>query len=302
MYKKAFHAFLFLLFLSELACAQTDSLRHSGQRKIILLSSSAIITTGSIVYLNEAWYKQYNTGRFHVFNDNDEWLQMDKAGHIFTNYQLSRLMMNSFDWAGFNKNQKLFIGGTIGFAYMNAIEIMDGFSEGWGFSWGDELANFVGTSFAISQEALWHQQRIQLKFSYAQSGLAKYNPSLLGKNFYTQVLKDYNGQTYWLSVNPSSFIKKQNKFPKWLNVAFGYSAYGMIGGKFNGFTVQNEDGTVLRFDRQRRFYASIDVDLTRIPTKSRFLKAVFSAVNIIKFPAPALEFSTKGTRGYFLYF
>ncbi|MBA3664141.1 MAG: DUF2279 domain-containing protein [Bacteroidetes bacterium] len=316
--------FIFLMFAHHSFFANTDSLfKHTEYRKflikpsrsafravepnyklrkIILLSSSALLTTGSVFYLNEAWYKQYNTGKFHFFNDNNEWLQMDKAGHVFTNYQLSRLMMNGFQWAGFNKKQKLFIGGTIGLAYMSAIEIMDGYSQGWGFSWGDELANVLGTSIAISQAALWNEQRIQLKFSYGQSGLAQYNPDLLGKNFYTQILKDYNGQTYWLSINPTSFIKKENKFPKWLNIAFGYSAYGMIGGSYNSFTVQQPDGTVLRFDRERRFYLSVDVDLTRIRTRSKFLKGLFSAINIIKFPAPALQFSNKGTRGYFLYF
>lgn len=277
-----------------------DTLKNS-RKKTILLGSASLITVGSLVYLNNAWYKQYSTGKFHFFNDNDEWLQMDKAGHCFTTYQTGRLMMNAFDWAGFNKQQKLLSGG-IGYAYMTAIECFDGFSNGWGFSWGDMAANTLGSSGAILQEAFWNEQRIQIKFSYAQSGIAQYNPELLGENFYTQILKDYNGQTYWLSVNPSSFIKKSNRFPKWLNIALGYSAYGMIGGRYNSFAVQKEDGTVLKFERERRFYLSLDVDLTRIKTKSKLLKGIFSAVNIIKFPAPALQFSNKGLRGYGLYF
>ncbi len=270
-------------------------------RKIILASSSSALAVGSLVYLNKAWYQQYNSGKFHFFNDNSEWMQMDKVGHFFTTYQTSRLMMQAFDWAHYNKKQKLFIGGTIGLTYMTAIECMDGFSNGWGFSWGDETANILGTSLAISQEAFWGEQRIQIKYSYSQSGLAQYNPSLLGENFYTQILKDYNGQTYWLSINPSSFIKKQNKFPKWLNLAVGYNAYGMIGGHYNDFTITDENGTALYFDRARRFYLSVDVDLTRIKTKSKFLKSVFSVFNVLKFPAPALEFSNKGLRAYWLY-
>jgi len=210
--------------------------------------------------------------------------------------------MGAFKWAGSNRTQQLFIGGTSGLIYMTAIECMDGFSNGWGFSWGDELADVLGASAAISQEALWHKQRIQIKFSYAQSGLAKYNPDLLGKNPYTQVLKDYNGQTYWLSANISSFLKKETKFPKWLNVAVGYSAYGMLAGRYNSFIVQDDQGNVLRFERERRFYLSLDVDLTRIKTRSKFLKSLFSAVNILKFPAPALQLNPKGIRGYWIYF
>ncbi len=272
------------------------------RRKIILASSSAVLTSGSLIYLNQAWYQQYNTGKFHFFNDNDEWLQMDKVGHVFTNYQMARLMMGGFKWAGFKKKQQLFIGGTIGLAYMTAVEVMDGFSKGWGFSYGDEIANVLGASLAIGQHAYWNEQRIQLKFSYSQSGLAKYNPELLGESFATQILKDYNSQTYWLSVNPSAFIKKENKFPKWLNVAFGYSAYGMLAGTYNNFTVQDADGNVFKFERERRFYFSLDVDLTRIKTRSKILKKVFSVISILKFPAPAIQFGKKGAKFYYLYY
>jgi len=296
--------FILCLMMAKITFAQTDSLApvNYKTRKLILASSTAVLTTGSLLYLDQAWFDQYSTGKFHFFNDNKEWLQMDKAGHLYTNYQTSRLMMGAFNWAGFNKKQELFIGGTIGFAYMTAVECMDGFSKGWGFSYGDMIANALGASVAISQQAFWKEQRIQFKFSYAQSGLAKYNPDLLGKSLSTQLLKDYNSQTYWLSVNPSSFITKENKFPKWLNVAFGYSAYGMLGGYENNIVVQDADGNVLKFDRERRYYFSLDVDLTRVKTKSKVLKKVFSVINILKFPAPAIQFSKNKTRFYYLYY
>jgi len=296
--------FILCLMMAKITFAQTDSLApvNYKTRKLILASSTAVLTTGSLLYLDQAWFDQYSTGKFHFFNDNKEWLQMDKAGHLYTNYQTSRLMMGAFNWAGFNKKQELFIGGTIGFAYMTAVECMDGFSKGWGFSYGDMIANALGASVAISQQAFWKEQRIQFKFSYAQSGLAKYNPDLLGKSLSTQLLKDYNSQTYWLSVNPSSFITKENKFPKWLNVAFGYSAYGMLGGYENNIVVLDADGNVLKFDRERRYYFSLDVDLTRVKTKSKVLKKVFSVINILKFPAPAIQFSKNKTRFYYLYY
>ena len=292
------------LFVPNVFRTQVDSLQTANHKtkRIILASSYGALSVGSLLYLNQAWYSDYNTGKFHFFNDNNEWLQMDKAGHFFTNYQISRLMMGGFKWAGFNKKQQLFVGGTIGLGYMTAIEIMDGYSDGWGFSWGDAFANLLGASTAISQQAFWNEQRVQLKFSYAQSGLAKYNPSLLGKEFYTQILKDYNGQTLWISVNPSCFMKRENKFPKWLNLAVGYGAFGMLGGFKNNIAVQDENGNVLKIDRERRVYVSLDVDLTRIKTKSKFLKSVFSVVNILKFPAPAIQFSNGKFRGYYLYY
>src|SRR6185369_2255358 len=100
----------------------------------------------SLIYLNQAWYSSYNTSNFHFFADGREWLQMDKVGHAFTTYQIGRFMMQSMQWAGFTEKQSVFIGGTSGLAYMTAIEAMDGFSAGWGFSWGDMLANTSGSA------------------------------------------------------------------------------------------------------------------------------------------------------------
>jgi len=227
---------------------------------------------------------------------------MDKVGHFFTTYQTGRLMMEAFTWAGYSKRQQLWVGGLVGFGYMTAIEIFDGFSRGWGFSWGDQFTNLLGSAAAISQQIGWQEQRIQIKFSYSQSGLAKYNPSLLGKSPYTQVLKDYNGQTYWLSVNPYSFMKKSARFPKWLNIAVGYGAGGMIGARNNNLIVRDSKGEVLNFERNRRFYLSLDVDLTRINTKSKLLQKIFSVVNILKFPAPALQWSGNQFKFFYLYY
>lgn len=302
--RKKFSLFIIFFFLCQVFFGQNDSVgtRQFKKRKIILASSTGALTVGSLFYLNVAWYSEYNTGKFHFFNDSKEWLQMDKAGHAFTNYQMSRLMMSAFDWAGYTRKQKLIYGGGIGFTYMTAIEIMDGFSRGWGFSWADAFANGLGTGIAIGQELAWKEQRVQIKLSYSESGLAKYNPSLLGESPSTQILKDYNGQTYWLSVNPSAFVKRKNKFPKWLNVAVGYGAYGMLGGHYNTVLAVDGDGNVLKFERTRRIYLSLDVDLTRIKTKSKLLKGVFSVVNMLKFPAPALQYSKGAFRFYPVYY
>lgn len=292
-----FSAIIFLaVFTAWSLNGQNDSsIVNYRERKIILASSSVGVAGISLLGLNHAWYSEYNTGKFHFFNDNAEWMQVDKAGHFFTTYQTARLMMQAFDWAGCSRKQQLFIGGSWGFVYMSAIEIMDGFSRGWGFSWGDQSANLLGSAMAIAQEARWKEQRIQVKFSYSNSGLANYNPSLLGEDNYSRLIKDYNGQTLWLSVNPVSFLNGEPKFPSWLNVAIGYGAYGMLGGHDNPALV-DEAGRVIHMNRVRQYYLSLDIDLTRVPVKSKFLKAVFSVVNILKFPAPALELSQNKLR------
>lgn len=285
--------FVFTLFFAFLISeASNDSLnpKPAINRKLIVGGTSAVLGLGSLLYLNQAWYADNRTGDFHFFNDNNEWLQVDKVGHMFTTYQTGRLMMEAFDWAGYSKKQKLFVGGALGLYYMTVVECMDGFSEGWGFSWGDEFANVLGSAMAISQEAAWGEQRVQLKFFYSNSGLAQYNAELLGDKAYTRPLKDYNGQSYWLSISPATFFKGKTMFPKWLSISFGYGAHGMIGAEENP-TLVDASGNPIVYERYRRYYFSFDLDLKQIKVKSKFLGALFSALNVIKFPCPTLEYS-----------
>jgi hypothetical protein len=296
--KQFLHTILFLSIVGSTLFAQTDSTRSKKCRRIVLVSGSTVLTAGSLVYLNQAWYKQYSTGKFHTFNDNAEWLQMDKAGHSWTNYNLGRLMMDAYDWAGFTKKQKL-LSGTIGFAYMTGIEVMDGYSAGWGFSWGDMGANAFGAGLAIGQEALWNEQRVFIKYSYNESGLAKQNPDLLGRTTSEKILKDYNAQTYWISFSPFAFIKGDHKLPKWLAVSFGYGAQGMIGARnlpaLECATPPLPDWYLHPPERIRNYYVSLDIDLTKIKTRSKTLKTIFTTLNMVKVPLPTLGFNKYGT-------
>lgn len=294
-----------MLFVSQNILANSfskDSLSFVKTKKIGLGVFCVGLTSGSLVYLNQVWYSQYNSGKFHYFDDSQEWLQMDKVGHFHSTFQISNLTMKAFNWAGFNTKQKLWIGGTLGYGYMTAIEIMDGYSSGWGFSWADMGANTLGTALAIAQEAAWKEQRFNLKIGFHQTEFAQYNPNLLGKDLSEQILKDYNGQTYWLSVSPFTFIKSDKKLPKWLALSFGYGADGMIGANFNNIAVLDAEGNVKQFDRVRQYYLSVDVDLSKIKTKSKFLNAVLNGLNILKIPAPTLEMSNGKAKFHYLYF
>lgn len=287
-----------LMFLFGVFSAQNDTIGKSEthKRRLCLGAGTSLFAGGSLLYLNQAWYKDHNTGRFHFFDDNGEWFQMDKAGHIFSTYQGARLMMDACKWGGFTRKQQLIAGGAAGFLYMTAIEVFDGFSQGWGFSWGDMAANSAGTALALIQEGFLKDQLLQLKFSYFPSPYPKYNPSLLGENDFTRVVKDYNGQVYWVSFNPFHLRKHSSSpFPRWLNLAFGYGATGMTGARTNMILTAGSDGEPLQFERERLFFVSMDVDLSRIPCRSKMLKAALSALNVLKVPFPAFVVGTGGS-------
>jgi hypothetical protein len=75
----------------------------------------------------------------------------------------------------------------------------------------------------------------------------------------------------------------------------------MIGAVTNP-TVYDANGVALNFDRYRKYYMSLDINLTKIPTNSAPLKAVFGAVSFIKVPMPTLQFSRGKFKFYWLYF
>ncbi|MFV8356372.1 DUF2279 domain-containing protein [Flavobacterium sp. XS1P32] len=274
----------------------SDSLNLKRQNTVVITES--ILATGTLIGLNEVWYADYPKSDFHFINDNSEWLQMDKAGHLFSSYHLGRFGAEMLQWSGTSKKNQVFYGAGLGFAFLTAVEVMDGYSAEWGASSGDIIANAAGTALYISQELIWQEQRITPKFSFHTTKYAIFRPSVLGSSFSEQILKDYNGQTYWLSINLNSFTK-DSKIPKWLNVALGYGAEGMITGK-KEVVLPN---TAFNPKRFRQLYLSLDVDLKKIKTNSHFLKTVFSILNTVKIPAPTIEFvHFNDIKYHFIYF
>ena len=266
------------------------------KRRNAVVISEAVFTSAALVGLHQIWYADYEKSSFQFKNDNNDWLQMDKAGHVFSAYHLGRVSAEMLNWSGVSKDDQLLYGAGYGFVFLTAVELFDAHSAEWGFSWGDVAANASGTALYVSQELIWNEQRIIPKFSFHTTKYADLRPELLGKSIGEQILKDYNGQTYWLSANVNSFAKT-TKIPKWLNVAFGYGADGMISSNSNASNV------LFDYERNRQFYLSLDVDLSKIETKSHILKTVFSLFNTIKIPAPTFEINGSGkVKGYLFYF
>jgi hypothetical protein len=266
-------------------------------RKKTVYVGESVVFGAALIGLNQLWYKDYPKSNFHFINDNNQWLQMDKVGHFYSTYHLGRVGVEMLAWSGASKKEQLIYGSTLGFGFLTVVEVFDGFSQEWGASSGDIIANATGIALYVSQELLWKEQRITPKFSFHQTQFASQRPETLGSSLNEQILKDYNGQTFWLSFNIQSFTK-DNFVPKWLNLAIGYGGEGMFYGKkeeaiANG-VIQNP---------YRQFYLSFDVDLTKISTKSNFLKTLFSVINTIKIPAPTLQYDDfNGIKAHFIYF
>lgn len=266
----------------------SDSLNNSRRNAVVL--SQVALSAGTFFALNSLWYADYDKSDFHWINDNGEWKQMDKVGHAFTTYQLSRNTYDIYRWSGMSEKSSLLWAGLSSWTYVSAIEYFDGKSAKWGASATDLAANTAGSLLFVGQELLWKEQRIQLKYSFHTTPYAGARPDALGNGIGEQFIKDYNGQTYWLSVNVKSFLKSE-KIPAWLNLAFGYGAEGMTTGE--DYPLANSVFFPEK-NRIRQYYFSLDADLTRIRTNSHLLKTVFSVVNTVKIPFPTLEINSRG--------
>ena len=254
-----------------------------------LLAGGVVLYSGTMTGLYYAWYRNYDLSDFHLFNDNREWQQMDKATHALASYNISKNSFDIFRWSGLSRKKSILWSSILGFGYQASFEIYDGFSSKWGFSWGDIAANGLGTFVFATQQAIWDEQRVLLKYSYHTTYEQKIRPDLLGESLLAEALKNYNGISVWASINPSSFMTENSIFPKWLNVAFGYGASGMTGGFENPSEIKGQTSPI--FDRQRHFYFSPDIDLSRIKIKNRFFKKVLFALNFFKIPMPGIEFT-----------
>lgn len=244
-----------------------------------------------------AWYTNYTKAKFHSFNDSKEWLQMDKLGHVYGTWTETYANIELWKWAGMERKKRIWISGLTSLAFQTSIEYLDGRSAEWGWSWADFGCNILGSGAFIAQELAWDEQRIKLKWSahrknYKDAALNRRSDELFGKSTPERFLKDYNGQTYWASVNIKTIFPK-SKLPGWLSVAVGYGAEGMFGGTEN--IANDENGTII-FDRRdikryRQWYLSPDIDWSKIKTNKKGLRFLFTVLNAFKFPAPSIELS-----------
>lgn len=263
--------------------------------------------------LYNAWYKQYDQTSFHFFNDWNEWNNMDKMGHFYTAYFQGVLCYKGASWTGLNKKKSILTGVLLGSLFQSTIEVMDGFSDKWGFSVPDITYNTLGAGTFALEQWLWDEQRITFKVSsysrpysneiiYSNTGketttLENRANDLFGSSFAERFLKDYNAQTLWASINIHSFLSEDHPFPKYLNIALGTGSENMFGGYENKWPGDFSSTFMLDdnlFPRYRQFFLGVDIDLTKLPIDNYYWKSLLSILNIFKIPGPAIEVNTLG--------
>jgi hypothetical protein len=212
--------------------------------------------------------------------------QADKGGHFFAGYMASRLAKDAMLTAGYGWDMAVICGSLTGLGYQFYVEIMDGYGKNWGFSPTDAVFNALGAGLHLAQHYVPVLQNITPKADL-------YDPKWYGeksRKFSLNPLDDYSAWTWWLSINVHNLLppEAQRWYPDWLNIAVGYAA-------------RNIDWD----DVDRKFIISLDYNLEKIIPEiadAPLWNWLRSYINIIKLPAPAVEFSaTRPPRFYLLY-
>ena len=284
-----------LLRSHKLQAQQADSMQLQPQRLKAIGYSSAAAYTGLWIGLYKLWYADQPRTHFHFFNDNRQWNMMDKLGHSYSAFHLSRSGSEALKWAGMSTKKAAVYGSLSGFLWMLPIEIMDGYATEYGASWGDLAANGFGSMLYAGQQLLWQEIRIKPKFSFYPSSIAHLRPNVLGNHLPAQILKDYNGQTYWLSADLHTFLPKGNQFPRWINISLGYGAENMVYG-------HPEANRLAGHHSFKQFLIGPDFDFSTIRTNKKAVKFLLFLLDGIRLPAPALELNKNGIRFHAVYF
>lgn len=279
------------------AAADSDSLRNT-QRFYV---ASGMLFSGGLFSLYQAWYKPYNFGHFRFFNDTREWRGIDKLGHFSGTWWACQWLYETASITGLPVSHRMPVSLGLPLLFMTTVEIFDGFSSGYGFSPADVAANVAGASLFYLQQKHLGRQDFTMKISFSRNDLNTYRPELLGRSWPETWLKNYNGQTHWLSYP----IKQMGGFfrvvPGWVCISAGYSAGGMLGGITNRWVA---DGKLLDYTsikRYSRYLISFDIDLLKLPFRGKAWRFFTSGIRWVKIPFPALEYSIQGWKAYALY-
>lgn len=302
-----FIAFTLLLLTGEAQPHHEDSARVANARQVVDQAKlNRYLVIGGVGYaaanvgLYSLWYKDQQSQSFQFFDDSPQWKQVDKLGHFYSAFQLSLLGRHAFQSVGLTERKSYWYGALAGSLMLLPVELLDGFSEAYGFSWSDVAANSLGAVFLPLQYKLWKEVRVRPKFSFHRTDFPTQRPNTLGKSWNEEILKDYNGQTYWLSFDLYRFFPNSG-IPKWLNLALGYGAENMVYARAS----QNE---AYGLQAYRQYYLALDLDLSHFrqaPTNfgNKLLNSALYIVNLIHLPAPTLSYEEgRGFRFHPLYF
>ena len=226
---------------------------------------------GIMVYQQNAWWKDQRT-KFHVMNDWNYALWIDKIGHFYGTGIIAHAFSAGLEGANVQAESNTWYSSALALSFQLFVEVQDGFGPQWGFSPGDATSDLLGASFPIFQYYYPYLNNFKFKFSYYPADLTKTDP----KSGQTHIIiDDYAGQKFWMSLRIKNMLPETaaKYWPEFLCLAVGMG-------------VKNLDGSG---GGQRDFYLALDFDAETIPLHGKYWQFVKNTLNYFHFPLPGIR-------------
>lgn len=250
------------------------------------VGSAAALDVGGMVLLHQFWYSNTERTSWHFYDRAggkrwyDDWFtykQQDKLGHLYSSWALSRAAIAYGHWSGLSRRNAAFLGMGSSLFFHLQIEFFDGFSDRYGASRTDLLANATGSAIAGLQHLYPRSTNwFALKYSYHPSPY--YEPSrYLGNG-----IQDYQGITFWISLRPERVLpsRASSFWPDWLALSVGHSGVGL------GHPVSGVGATP---EHRRQLFVGPDIVVGELIDLPDSWSAVEHVLSFVRLPLPVIQ-------------
>jgi hypothetical protein len=132
---------------------------------------ASIPVTGELV-----WWKGNERGKFHFTNE--EWFQhdtyaggADKASHFFFGYMFTRELTKWYERFGNAPGESRALAAAVSVLGGALVELGDGFTDIYGYSWQDVAANATGALAAYGIEAAGISDVVGFRFGFVNADI-----------------------------------------------------------------------------------------------------------------------------------
>lgn len=187
---------------------------------------AATYASATLLWGYNAWWQNADKSGFHVehegwFGENTYRGGADKMGHLYFHYASNRILNDAFRWAGNEREKAAKMSATLVGSMSILIELTDGFTEDFGFSYEDLVMDFAGIGLgylADNHPAL--DEKMDFRLLYRRSRDAK-------KTGEQDISLDYSGQVYLLNLKLNGFSQfKSSPLLRYIELAVGYGTEG----------------------------------------------------------------------------
>jgi hypothetical protein len=195
--------------------------RQLRRGRALAATSVALLYSGLFVHHYFAWWHDQTFTPFETewdgfFGINTYSGGADKLGHLYMNLALSRATTGILRFGRFDPLSASIAGATLSWLSYLLLELRDGLSA-FQFSWGDLLANSLGTAVGLLLTHVPQVDRfVSFRMMYWPSTEFRQNPSL---NFN----EDYSGQTFLVALHPAGFGDRVGFF-RYIDLVVGFNA------------------------------------------------------------------------------